>query len=113
MKFESLRITSAIIILIRTYAYAPWVSLLSPVVLAVGSDHAVWHPSVLAAYILTQQSKFTKSAERSHDEQTITSVTGLATQVAITPIYIDVFLVSGWLCELKIRNAYLLKQFRE
>ena len=70
MKFESLRITSAIIILIRTYAYAPWVSLLSPVVLAVGSNHSMWHPSVLASDTITQKAKFTKSAERSQHDQT-------------------------------------------
>ena len=30
----------------------------------------MWHPSVLAACILTQQSKFTKSAERSQHDRT-------------------------------------------
>ena len=30
----------------------------------------MWHPSVLAACILTQQSKFTKSTERSQHDQT-------------------------------------------
>jgi hypothetical protein len=70
VKFESLRITSAIIILMRTYAYAPWVSLLSPVVLAVGSNHSVWHPSVLASDTITQTAKITKSAERSRHDWT-------------------------------------------
>ena len=69
---ESLRITSAIIILIRTYAYAPWVSLLSPVVLAVGSNHSLWRSLVLTDATLIQQSKITKSAERSQHDWTNT-----------------------------------------
>jgi small neutral amino acid transporter SnatA (MarC family) len=58
----------------------------------------MWHHFVLAFDILTQQSKITKSPNQQKDRsmigQILPSVTELATPVAITPIFINAFVVS-------------------